>query len=78
MIDAAEHSKLAFDRASRSTGLSGLADSADAVHTRYADDLAFSGGVNFQRTAQRFHLHACATVMEEGFLVHHRKTRIMR
>ena len=58
--------------------LAGLAASAGAVYTRYADDLAFSGGHDFQRAVRRFHLHACAIVMEEGFAVHHRKTRIMR
>ena len=58
--------------------LLGLAYSVDAEYTRYADDLAFSGGRDFERVVKRFHLHACATVMEEGFLVHHRKTRIMR
>ena len=58
--------------------LSGLADSASATYTRYADDLAFSGELDFSRVVSRFHLHACATVIEEGFTVHHRKTRIMR
>jgi RNA-directed DNA polymerase len=58
--------------------LAGLAAAAGASYTRYADDLAFSGGEDFQRVANRFHLHACAIAMEEGFAVHHRKTRIMR
>lgn len=58
--------------------LKGLADSASATYTRYADDLAFSGDGDFQRVAKRFHYHACAIAMEEGFSVHHRKTRIMR
>ena len=58
--------------------LSGLARSVGAIYTRYADDLAFSGDDLFLRAARRFHVHACATVMEEGFTVHHRKTRIMQ
>jgi hypothetical protein len=58
--------------------LSGLARSADAVYTRYADDLAFSGGEAFERCAERFAIHAAAILLEEGFEVHHRKTRIMR
>ena len=58
--------------------LSALADTAGAIYTRYADDLAFSGDTDFARVAKRFQLHASATAMEEGFRVHHRKTRIMR
>jgi RNA-directed DNA polymerase len=58
--------------------LTGLAQSAGAVYTRYADDLAFSGGEEFQRVVKRFALHVCAAAIEEGFAVHHRKTRIMR
>jgi hypothetical protein len=58
--------------------LAALARSAGAEYTRYADDLAFSGGREFERVVRRFSLHVCATVMEEGFSVHHRKTRIMR
>jgi RNA-directed DNA polymerase len=58
--------------------LTGLAASAGAVYTRYADDLAFSGGVDFERVVKRFSLHVCATLLEEGFTPHYRKTRIMR
>ena len=58
--------------------LAGLAESAGATYTRYADDLAFSGGDEFRRSAKRFSLHASAIVMDEGFDVNHRKTRIMQ
>lgn len=58
--------------------LAALAASAGATYTRYADDLAFSGGVDFARSASRFQTQVCATVMEEGWAVHHRKTRLMR
>jgi RNA-directed DNA polymerase len=58
--------------------LAALASSCGAIYTRYADDLAFSGGHDFARVVRRFHLHVSAIVMEEGFAVHHRKTRIMR
>lgn len=58
--------------------LSALAESAGAVYTRYADDLAFSGESDFAKGADRFLTHVCATVADEGFRVHHRKTRVMR
>jgi hypothetical protein len=58
--------------------LSGLAQAADAVYTRYADDLAFSGNEAFDRCVERFAAQAAAILLEEGFEVHHRKTRIMR
>jgi RNA-directed DNA polymerase len=58
--------------------LLGLAESAGARYTRYADDLAFSGGEEFDRRVERFAAHVAAILHEEGFAVHHRKTRIMR
>lgn len=58
--------------------LSGLARAAGAAYTRYADDLAFSGGEAFDRCVERFSLHAAAILLQEGFHVNHHKTRIMR
>jgi hypothetical protein len=55
-----------------------LARSAGAVYTRYADDLAFSGGDEFARVVERFQAHAAAVALEEGYGVNHHKTRIMR
>jgi RNA-directed DNA polymerase len=58
--------------------LAGLARSADAVYTRYADDLAFSGGNEFVRAASRFVDHVAAIALEENFAVNHRKTRLQK
>jgi len=58
--------------------LTGLARSAEAEYTRYADDLAFSGDENFEHRVERFSTHVAAILNEEGFSVNHRKTRIMR
>jgi hypothetical protein len=58
--------------------LAGLAQSAGAAYTRYADDLAFSGGEALEAHVERFSDHVAAILMEEGFTVHHRKTRVMR
>lgn len=58
--------------------LTGLAKSVGARYSRYADDLAFSGDEQFAKRVERFSLHAAAIATEEGFSVHHRKTRIMR
>jgi RNA-directed DNA polymerase len=58
--------------------LTGLAKSASAVYTRYADDLAFSGGEEFGRVVERFSAHVAAVALEEGFSVNHHKTRIKR
>ena len=38
----------------------------------------FSGGEDFDRRVERFSAHVAAILNEEGFAVHHRKTRIMR
>ena len=58
--------------------LAGLARAAGATYTRYADDLAFSGDEAFAGHAIRFAIHVAAIALEEGFPVHHRKTRLMR
>jgi RNA-directed DNA polymerase len=58
--------------------LRGLARAVGAAYTRYADDLAFSGSEDFARIVERFSTHVAAVLIEEGFAVNHRKTRIMR
>ncbi len=58
--------------------LAGLARAIGAEYTRYADDLAFSGGEEAERSLQRLSPYIAAIVAEEGFSVNHRKTRIMR
>ena len=58
--------------------LLGLAQSAHATYTRYADDLLFSGDEPFLRHIDRFSSHAAAILLEEGFTPNYRKTRIMR
>ena len=59
------------------TRLAALARSAGAIYTRYADDLAFSGGDDLERAAHCFVAQVAAIVAEEGFFVEHRKTRTM-
>jgi len=51
---------------------------AGAQYTRYADDLAFSGGEEFERSVEPFSARAAAILIEEGFTVNFRKTRVMR
>ncbi|HWB08202.1 MAG TPA: reverse transcriptase family protein [Pirellulales bacterium] len=58
--------------------LAALAAASGANYTRYADDLAFSGGPELERAARRFHVEVAAIALEEGFAVNTRKTRIMR
>jgi RNA-directed DNA polymerase len=58
--------------------LTGLARACEATYTRYADDLAFSGGERLSRGAKTFCVHVAAIAMEEGFGVNFRKTRVMR
>jgi len=58
--------------------LAGLAASAGARYTRYADDLAFSGDDAFEHCVERFSTRVAAILEEEGLSAHYRKTRIMR
>ena len=58
--------------------LTGLAASLGAQYTRYADDLAFSGGAELARAVERVVVEVGAIALEEGFAVQHRKTRVMR
>jgi hypothetical protein len=57
--------------------LAGLAKHVGVDYSRYADDLAFSGGDDFRRIAKRFSISVSVIAMEEGFRVNFRKTRIM-
>jgi RNA-directed DNA polymerase len=56
--------------------LAGAASAAGIEYSRYADDLAFSGGDDFQRGARSFATLAAAIAIEEGFSVNFHKTRI--
>ena len=58
--------------------LAGLAGAAGAEYTRYADDFAFSGDADFAKNVDWFAAVAASIASEEGFAVHHRKTRVMR
>jgi RNA-directed DNA polymerase len=57
--------------------LQGLAQTMGASYTRYADDLIFSGGKELRSELHRFGTFALAIVIDEGFRIRHRKTRIM-
>jgi len=58
--------------------LAALARAANALYTRYADDLLFSGDEKFARSAESFVISVGAIVLEEGFQLNYRKTRRMR
>ncbi|MET3132542.1 RNA-directed DNA polymerase [Oxalobacteraceae bacterium GrIS 1.11] len=58
--------------------LSALAQSLSATYSRYADDLAFSGGPELRRALPRFQAQVAAIAVEEGFRLHPGKTRLMR
>lgn len=57
--------------------LAGLARRFDLAYSRYADDLAFSGGRNLAHHAGRIEALVGAIALEEGLLLNHRKTRLM-
>ena len=58
--------------------LAGLARRHGINYTRYADDLVFSGDRDFERSLARLRLFVCAIVLNEGFEIRRRKTRVMR
>lgn len=58
--------------------LSGWAGAFDAVYTRYADDLAFSGGTELSRRADAFVRGAARIVADEGHSLNRLKTRVHR
>ncbi|HYV35939.1 MAG TPA: reverse transcriptase family protein [Gemmataceae bacterium] len=58
--------------------LHGLAQSLQAVYTRYADDLAFSGGDQLARSSRRVQIAVAVIAAEEGFDLHFQKSRFMR
>jgi RNA-directed DNA polymerase len=58
--------------------LEGLARAVGATYTRYADDLAFSGGEDLARMMERLEVRVAAIALEEGFSIQLRKTRVMR
>ena len=57
--------------------LAGLARSAGAEYTRYADDLLFSGHRRLFRRLADFRVLVLAIVLDEGFSIRNRKTRLM-
>ncbi len=54
-----------------------LAKSMDGQYTRYADDLAISGGESLRRRTVNISSLVTKIAVEEGFDINHRKTRIM-
>lgn len=58
--------------------LAGWANAADATYTRYADDLAFSGGEALARRPDAFVRGVHRIVEDEGHAVNTAKTRIRR
>jgi hypothetical protein len=58
--------------------LQGAAKKLSATYTRYADDLSFSGGREFERSINRFIPLVGSIALEEGFAINFRKTQIMQ
>ncbi|MBI2804155.1 MAG: RNA-directed DNA polymerase [Planctomycetes bacterium] len=58
--------------------LSALAEKLGATYTRYADDLAISGGHDLERAVRRVNVLVGIIAGEEGFELNFRKTRFMR
>jgi RNA-directed DNA polymerase len=58
--------------------LAAAARACGATYTRYADDLAISGGRDFAGRARAVHRLVCSVVAAEGFVVNARKTRLLR
>lgn len=58
--------------------LSALARRWGAVYTRYADDLVFSGDARFRRGLPRFRTVVLGILIDEGFQIRRRKTRVLR
>lgn len=56
----------------------GLARALGARYTRYADDLAFSGGADFAARAGGLIAALTEIAADEGFVVNQAKTRVMR
>jgi RNA-directed DNA polymerase len=57
--------------------LYGLAQAVGVRYSRYADDVAFSGDATFERSVERFSTHVASILLDEGFKVQFRKTRVM-
>jgi RNA-directed DNA polymerase len=58
--------------------LTGAAKQSALEYSRYADDLAISGGADFARKAGDFATLTAAIAIDEGFCVNFHKTRVMR
>ncbi len=58
--------------------LQALAAKLGASYSRYADDLAFSGNIGFERAARRVQVLVAVIAGEEGFDLNTRKSRFMR